>query len=190
MEWIPIVLVAGATLGLCWLVDKGFTRLFRSQAQHKSGLAVRLNRKYGAFGLVFVALGIAAIFSGLGDSVPMIVGGSLIAAIGVGLVVYYMTFGVFYDQDTFLLTTFGKKSTVYHYRDIKCQQLYRSNASIVIELQMCDGRVVHLPANTLGVYPFLDHAFARWCAQKGIEPENCSFHDPENSLWFPQGEGA
>ena len=104
MEWIPIVFVAGATLGLCWLIDKGFTRLFRSQAQHKSGLAVRLNRKYGAFGLIFVALGIAAIFSGLNDSVPMIVGGSLIAAIGVGLVVYYMTFGVFYDQDTFLLT--------------------------------------------------------------------------------------
>lgn len=188
MDWIPIVVLAGATFGLCWLIDQGFTRLFRSQAQHKSGLAVRLNRKYGAFGVIFIVLGIAAIFSGIGNSVPLVAGGGFVAVIGLGLVVYYMTFGVFYDEDTFLLTTFGKKSTTYYYRDIKCQQLYLSNASVLVELQMCDGRVIQLPANTLGVYPFLDHAFARWCAQKGLDPENCSFHDPANSCWFPKAE--
>ena len=188
MEWIPIVLLAGVTFGLCWLFDKGFTRLFRGKTQHMSGLAVRLNRKYGAFGLIFVALGIGAVFSGIGESLILLVGGAIVAVIGVGLVVYYLTFGVFYDEDTFLVTTFGKKSAVYSYRDIRCQQLYRSNASIVVELMMNDGRVVHLPATALGVYPFMDHAFARWCAQKGIDPESCDFHDPENSLWFPQGE--
>ena len=188
MEWIPIVLLAGLTFGLCWLVDRGFTRLFRGKAQHRSGMAVRLNRKYGAFGLIFIVLGVAAIFTGLSSSLLLIVGGGILVVIGVGLVVYYMTFGVFYDRDTFLLTTFGKKSVTYHYRDIKCQQLYRSNATIVIELVMQDGNVVHLPANTLGVYPFLDHAFTRWCAQKGLDPESCSFHDTEQSCWFPKAE--
>ena len=188
MEWIPVILLAGATFGLCWLVDKGFTRLFRGQVQHQSGLAVRLNRKYGAFGLIFVALGIGAVFTGLADSLVLLIGGAFVAVIGVCLVVYYMTFGVYYDQDSFLLTNFGKKSVTYAYRDIKCQQIYLSNASVLVELQMRDGRVIQLPANAVGVYPFLDHAFARWCAQKGIDPETCSFHDPENSCWFPKVE--
>ena len=82
MEWIPVILLAGATFGLCWLVDKGFTRLFRGQVQHQSGLAVRLNRKYGAFGLIFVALGIGAVFTGLADSLVLLIGGAFVAVTG------------------------------------------------------------------------------------------------------------
>ncbi|MBP3305072.1 MAG: hypothetical protein J6L24_03790 [Oscillospiraceae bacterium] len=188
MEYIGVLIVAALVFGVCFLIDKGFTKLFRSQAQHMSGIAVRLNKKYGAIGLILFVLGVAGIFAGLGDSWLLIAGGSLIAVVGIGLVVYYMTFGVFYDSDSFILTTFGRRSTTYRYRDIKGQQLYNSYGNIVIELHMNDGRTVQLQSAMSGVYPFLDKAFEGWCYQKGIQREGCAFHDPDNSCWFPPVE--
>jgi hypothetical protein len=58
----------------------------------------------------------------------------------------------------------------------------------VIELYFDDGNTLMLQSNMDGTYAFLDHAFVRWCAQKGIDPAACDFHDPENSLWFPNRE--
>ena len=182
MEYIGVLIVAALVFGLCFAIDKGFTKLFRSQAQHKTGLAVRLNKKYGAFGLILVVLGVAALFAG---GWLMIAAGCIIIAVGIGLVVYYMTFGVFYDDTGFWLTTFGKKSAFYRYEDIAGQQLYNSYGNIFIELHLLDKRTVQLQAGMTGVYPFLDKAFAAWCEQRKIDPAGCSFHDPENSCWFP-----
>lgn len=188
MDIITILILGALTFGLCYLVDKGFDKIFRSQAQHHSGTSVRLSKKYGAFGLILFALGVAAILFGVGDGWLLPVGGVIVGLIGVGLVVFYMTFGVFYDKDSFILTTFGKRSTTYRYRDIKCQQLYTSYGHIIIELEMNDGRTVQLQAGMSNVYPFMDTAFEGWCAQKGILKENCTFHDPDNSCWFPTSE--
>jgi len=189
MEYIGVAVVAAAVFGICFLVDKGFTKLFRSQAQHMSGTAVRLNKKYGAFGLILFVLGLAGIFAGLGDGWLLIAGGAMVVVLGIGLVVYYMTFGVFYDDNSFILTTFGKKSKTYAYREIQAQQLYNSYGHIVIELHMNDGRTVQLQAGMSGVYPFLDKAFDAWCCQKNIRREDCGFYDPDNSCWFPPVEG-
>lgn len=188
MEIAFVLLVAAATFGVCFLVDKGFTKLFRSQAQHYSGLSVRLNKRYASIGLIMIVLGTAAIFMGLNQERLLLFGGIFIALIGIGLVAYYMTFGVFYDEDTFLLTTFGKKSKAYRYSDITGQQLYKNYNQTVIELYLTDGRTVHLQAAMPGVYAFLDKAFSAWCRQRGIREEDCDFHDAENSCWFPSAE--
>ena len=188
MEWIAVLLVAGAVFGICYLVDKGFAKLFRSQAQHMSGLSVRLNKKYGAFGLILFALGMAAIFAGMNANLVLLIGGIIVLIFGVCLVTYYMTFGLFYDDESFLLTTFGKKSKAYRYCEIKVQQLYQTAGQIVIELHMEDGRTVQLQSSMIDVYPFLDKAFAAWCMQKGIGEADCAFHDTENSCWFPPME--
>lgn len=187
---LPLLIVAAVVFGLCFAVDKFFTKTFRGKAQHKSGLSVRLNKKYGAFGLILMALGVAAIMADSGDYGWLIcAGGILILLLGLGLVVYYMTFGVFYDEESFVLTTFGKRSTTYRYSQIQGQLLYNAYGNILIELHMDDGRTVGLQAGMSGVYPFLDKAFYGWCDQRGINPESCEFHDASNSLWFPMMEG-
>ena len=183
--YIALAIVIAAVFGLCFLVDKGFTKLFRSQQEHKSGLAVRLNKKYGSMGLIVAVLGVAALFAG---GWLLTVGGSLLVLVGLGLVVYYMTFGVFYDTHTFILTTFGKKSTTYRYSDIKAQQLYTSYGNTVVELYMTDGRTVQLQSGMSGVYDFMDYAFSVWLQQTGRKQEDCSFYDPQNSCWFPPVE--
>lgn len=190
MGFIPSVIIAAAVFGLCFLADKGFTKLFRSRAQHKSGLSVRLSKRYASFGIALSVFGLAAVVMGInhpsGWFLPA--AGGLLIFVGAGLVVYYMTFGVFYDADGFVLTSFGKRSVTYTYKDIKCQQLYNNQGYTLVELQLSDGNVLHLQSNMEGAYPFLDYAFARWCAQMGRSRESCEFYDPAGSCWFPPAE--
>lgn len=186
MEYI---LVAVAVFGLCFLVDKGFSKTFRNQVQHKTGLSVRLSKRYALFGLFLTVLGILGICVGVTDGMLMLWGGVIVLLMGIGLITYYMTFGIFYDADSFILTTFGKKSTVCSFGDIRSQRLYLvQGGSVIVELHMADGRSVSLQSTMEGMYPFLDHAFAAWCRLSGRDPESCDFHDPSQSLWFPGEE--
>ena len=188
MEFALIVIVAAAVFGLCFLVDKIFTKLFRGKQQHHSGLAVRLSKRYGSIGLIMAVVGLAAVFTGISDGIVLTVCGGILIAAGIGMVIYYMTFGVFYDDEAFVYTSFGKKSITSRYGDIQCQQLYNSYGNIVIELRMTDGRTVQLQSAMDGVYPFMDKAFTMWLRQTGRRQEDCSFYDPQNSCWFPPVE--
>ena len=187
MEFAAVIVIAAAVFGLCYLVDKGFVKLFRSTAQHQSGLAVRLSKRYGSIGLVLAVVDLAAVFVN-DDGWALPACGGLLIVTGICLVVYYLTFGVFYDENGFLVTKFGKTSTAYTYQDIQHQQLYIGHGQIIIELHLADGKVVQLHSNMEGAYPFLDYAFEKWCAQTGRTRESCGFYDPDNSCWFPPME--
>lgn len=185
MEYLIVILVAAVIFGICFVVDKGFTKVFRGTEQHKSGLSVRFNKHYGSIGLILVVLGIASLFAGSSGGMLLYVCGGILVVAGICLVVYYMTFGVFYDEESFVLTTFGKQSKTYRFGEIRAQQLYNSYGNIVIELYLSDGRTVQLQSKMEGVYSFLDKAFEGWLRQTGRKIEECSFHAPENSCWFP-----
>ena len=188
-QLIPIALVAAVIFGICYLVDKTFSKLFRSKAQHRSGMAVRANKRYGLFGVVLTILGILAICVGVTDGPVLLWGGVIVLLMGIALAVYYLSFGIFYDGESLLLQRFGKKDVTHYYRDIVGQKLYLiQGGSIVVELHMADGSAVSVQSSFEGVYPFLDTAFAGWCLQTGRDPQSCDFHDPSQSLWFPRVE--
>ena len=110
---------------------------------------------------------------------------------GICLAVYYLTHGIFYDGDSFLVSTFLKKDRTYVYRNIKEQKLFLvQGGNVIIELYLEDGSSISLQSSMDGVYLFLDTAFAGWCMQKGIDPQTCDFHDPSKSWWFPHEEDA
>ena len=189
MTFFLILLIAAAVFGLCFAVDKAFAKLFRSKAQHRSGRAVRANKRYGLFGVILSVLGIMAICVGISDGSVLLWGGVIVLLMGICLAVYYLSFGVFYDGETFLLSRFGKKEVTYRFSEIKGQKLYLvQGGNVIIELHMEDGGTVSLQSTMDGVYPFLDTAFAAWCMQTGRDPQNCDFHDPSQSLWFPTVE--
>lgn len=188
MEIILIIIIAAVVFGLCYILDKGFTGVFRGTPQHASGQSVRLNKRFGSIGLVVVLIGLAAVFAGLSDSWVLFGGGIMLGLLGIGLITYYMTFGIYYDDDKFVLTTFGKRSKTYSFGDIASQQLFVSYGNVIIELHMTDGRSVQLQSAMTGVYQFLDHAFVAWLRQTGRKKEDCSFFDPDNSCWFPTTE--
>lgn len=189
MQIAVIIIVAAATFGLCYLFDKGFQKIFRSKVQHRSGLAVRLNKMYSIAGVLLSFLGVCAIVTGAADTKALLYGGIVVLVLGIGLCIYHLSFGIFYDEDSFVYTSFGKKEITYHYSDICFQQLYViTGGSIVVELHMANGKAVSVQSTMNGAYPFLDTAFNGWCQQKGIDPESCKFHDPANHLWFPKEE--
>ena len=191
MSPVTFVIAAALTFGLCFLVDKGYARLFRSKEQHKTGLQVRVSKRYASIGLVLCILGILAVLTGVGGETILLIGGGIVIFIGCGLIGHYLSFGVFYDADTFIVTAFGKKNPVYRFRDIRHQKLYMiQGGSIVVELHMTDGTAVSIHTSMDGAYPFLDHAFHAWCRQTGRNSETCDFHDPGNHLWFPSEEAS
>ena len=128
-QFLPIALIAAVIFGLCYLVDKTFSKLFRSKAQHRSGMAVRANKRYGIFGVVLTVLGIMAIFVGITDGPVLLWGGAIVLLMGVSLAVYYLSFGIFYDGESLLLQRFGKKDVTHYYKDIVGQKLYLIRAA-------------------------------------------------------------
>lgn len=188
-QLIPILVIGAAIFGICHLVDKTFAKLFRSKAQHRSGTAVRASKRYGVFGVILTVLGILAICVGVTDGPVLIWGGIFVLLMGICLAVYYLSFGIFYNEESLLLSRFGKKDVTYSYRDIVGQKLYLiQGGNIVVELHMADGSAVSVQSAFDGVYPFLDAAFAGWCRQTGRDPQTCDFHDSSQSLWFPTVE--
>ena len=186
---MEIIIVAACTFLLCWLLDKGFTKFFRGRPQHSSGKSLRLSKHYGGFGTLLFVIGVAALIAGFKEGIAMTVGGVVMIVLGAGLAVYYLTFGVYYDDEGFVFSAFGKKSRTYAYRDIEAQQLYVSGRQVIVELYMRDGKAVQINSGLSGMYAFMDYAFARWLQQTGRKAEDCTFHDPDNSCWFPPVEG-
>ena len=183
--YIGLAIVMAAIFGICFLVDKGFTKLFRNQAQHRSGLAVRLHKRYGSFGLIMAVLGVAGVVSGVGKNWLLFVGGCLLVVTGLGLVIYYMSCAIFYDDEGFVYSSFGKRATTYRYEDIQGQQLYTAAAGTILELHMANGKAVLLQPNMIGLDGFIIKASEAWFQQKGINKETCEFYNPDNSCWFP-----
>ena len=186
-EYIALAIVAGAVIGVCVLVDWLFKKIFRSQSQHQSGTAVRLNKRYGTAGLILLVFGVSVLFVGLPDIWLFIVASVLFMVVGAGLVVYYLSYGVFSDEDSFVLTTFGKKSKTYAYKNIQGQQLYvTTGGGVVVEIYMDDGRTFQIQSAMTGGFEFLDKAFSAWLHQTVRKQEDCEFYDPDNACWFPK----
>lgn len=186
MEAIVILIIAALVFAVCWGVDKLFMRLFRNKAQHRSGLAVRVSKRYGLFGVIFSVLGILGIFSGMGGDKILLYAGIVVLLMGIALAVHYLSFGIFYDGEGFLLSRFGRKSQEHRYDEIVSQKLYViTGGSTVIELTLKDGSAVSLQSTMDGVYPFMDTAFAGWCLETGRQMDQCDFYDPAKSWWFP-----
>ena len=189
MQIIPILLVAAAVFGLCYLVDKTFTKKFRSKVQHMSGMAVRANKMYGVFGVALMAVGLMSLVVGISSSILLLLGGIIVLAMGAGLAAHYLTFGIFYDGESFLVSSLGKKSHSHFYKEIREQKLYvLQGGSVLVELHLADGTAVSVQSTLDGAYPFLDTAFAGWCIQTGRDPMECDFHDPSKHWWFPHEE--
>ena len=124
-------------------------------------------------------------------ALAFLIGGVVVLAMGLCLGIYYLSHGIFYDGESFLVSTFGRKDRSYRYDQIREQTLYLiQGGNVIIELHMEDGTAVSLQSAMDGIYLFLDTAFAGWCLQKGIDPQTCEFHDPSRSWWFPHEEEA
>ena len=187
---MPYLLVIAATFGCMYLLDKGLTKLFRSREQHRSGTAVRLKKHYGILSLALMGLGLLAITTWFTDRTPaLLVGGLLILPGGALLGLYYLTHGIFYNDDSFLYVSFGNKGREYRYGDIVGQKLYEiQGGSLLVELHMHDGKTVSVQGNMEGAPTFLDKAAHARMRQLGLNSHECAWFDESQGRWFPPVE--
>ena len=184
------LLVIAATFGAMFLIDKGLTRLFRSRDQHHSGTAVRLKKHYGILSLAMMILGTLGILTFFFDgNVILLLGGVLVAPGGVVLGIYYLTHGIFYNDESFLYVTFGNRSREYRYGDIRGQKLYEiQGGTLLVELHMADGTAVSVQGNMEGAPTFLDKAAHARMRQLGLNSHECDWFDETEGRWFPPVE--
>ena len=184
------ILVIAATFGVMFLLDRGLTKLLRSRTQHHSGTAVRLKKHYGILSLALMILGALAILYGLVDkNLGLLLGGVVIFPGGAVLGIYYLTHGIFYDDDSFLYVRFGNNAREYRYGDIVGQKLYEiQGGTLLVELHMTDGSAVSVQGNMEGAPAFLDKAAHARMRQKGLNSHECEWFDEEKGQWFPPVE--
>ena len=184
------ILVAILTFAAMFLLDKGLTKLFRSRDQHRSGTAVRLKKHYGILSLALMALGLLGIVTFFSDrNLILLVGGMLALPGGALLGIYYLTHGIFYDDDSFLYVSFGNNAREYRYCDIQGQKLYEiQGGSLLVELYMTDGKTVSVQGTMEGAPSFLDKAAHARMRQKGLNSHECDWFDEAKGQWFPPVE--
>ena len=184
------LVVIAATFGVMFLLDKGLTKLFRSRDQHRSGTAVRLKKHFGILSLSLMALGVLGIGTYFTDrSLALLVCSVLILPGGALLGIYYLTHGIFYDDDSFLYVSFGNKGREYRYGDIVGQKLYEiQGGSLLVELHMTDGSTVSVQGNMEGAPTFLDKAAHARMRQLGLNSHECAWFDESEGRWFPPVE--
>lgn len=138
------------------------------------------------WGIALMTLGALAAAAPLGAVMDL--AGALIAAGGALLLAWVLKFSLSYDEACFCLQGL-KGARQYRYGQIAGQKLYLTQGGgVIIELHMEDGSAVSLQSDIPGVYAFLDRAFARWLAEKGIREADCPWYNPEQSCWFPEAE--
>ncbi|MBR2047396.1 MAG: hypothetical protein IJ960_02235 [Oscillospiraceae bacterium] len=186
---IYILVIALSFCGM-YLLDKGITKIFRSQAQHHSGTAVRLKKAYGVAAVALTVLAVLSFVQYItAGEVVMLLAGIMLVAMGGGLGVYYLTHGIFYDDESFLYTTMGSKGRTYRYGQIRGQKLYvLQGGSYLVELYMDDNTTVSVQTSMEGAYAFLDKACHARFRQLGINSFECDWFDSDNSCWFPPVE--
>ena len=184
------LLIAAGTFGVMFLLDKGLTKLFRSKAQHHSGTAVRLKKHYGIFSIALMILGVLGILTFFTErNLALLVGGVLVLPGGALLGIYYLTHGIFYDDESFLYTTFGNRSVSYRYGEIQGQRLYQiQGGSYLVELYMADGKTVPVQTSMEGALAFLDKAAHARMRQLGLNSHECEWFDEQQCCWFPTVE--
>ena len=184
------ILIIAATFGVMFLLDKGLTKLFRSRDQHHSGTAVRLKKHFGILSLALMGLGLLGIATYFTDrSLALLVGSLLILPGGAVLGLYYLTHGIFYDDDSFLYVSFGRNAREYRYADITAQKLYEiQGGSLLVELHMRDGKTVSVQGTMEGAATFLDKAAHARMRQLGLNSHECDWFDETQGRWFPPVE--
>ncbi len=189
MQYILVIVL---TFAVMFAIDKGLTKLFRSRTQHRSGTAVRLKKHYGILSIALMILGALGVVTFFSDgSLVLLIGGLLVIPGGAVLGIYYLTHGVFYDDESFLYVSFGNRSREYRYRDIQGQKLYEiQGGSLLVELHMTDGTAVSVQSTMEGALPFLDKAAHARMRQLGLNSHECDWFDETQSRWFPPVEEA
>ena len=105
---------------------------------------------------------------------------------GVILLVNYFSVVIYYDDEKFLYKTLRGGKKEFHYGQIRGQRSLMTRGGINTILFVGDEEI-NLYSSMQNLNAFLNKAFYRWCAAKGIDPDSVE-NNPRMFTWFPDPE--
>lgn len=185
MQYVYLLIIAALVFGLCFLIDFLFKKLFPKSKLEGSKRVVRMPRRSAIWGLILTLFPVVVLLFWLppeGDTALTI--GCVVAILfGLVLLVQYFSFGIWYDEETFLFKDLRRGRRTYHYSQIKGQQSLMTRSGIQATIFVGED-VIEVSSAMQGLPDFLDKAFYRWCAAKGIDPDSVE-NNPAMLTYFP-----
>lgn len=186
MKYIFYVLLIAVIFGLVALVDLVLGKLFPKSKTRQQGKAVRAPRYSFILGILITLLCIIGLLF-YTDADPFLRGGMISAMVlGIYMVVNYIRFGIFYDDEGFEYRTLTKQSRYYRYGDITGQRSFLARSGLNVSL-LAKGDEIPLNGAMQGVAEFMSHAFFAWCRETERNPDAMEF-DPSTLSYFPTPE--
>lgn len=185
MQYLFLGLFILAVFLLCWGVDSLLKKLFPKHHQQFSGKAVRLPRKGAILGILLSFLAfVAELFYASRLEWYYHLCCLAAGAMGVFLLFQYLRFAVYYDADSFLYRDIRRKAKTFSYKQIRGQRSLLTRSGVNTTLYLEEDEII-LYSAMQGVDEFLRFAFARWCEEKGIDPESVE-NNPQYLTYFPE----
>ena len=183
-----IVAVCAFVFLVCFLVDTLFKRLFPKSKLERSKTAVRPARRSATFGvlLLFLPIVVLLFFMPEGGDTLLLIGCIAALIFGVILLVNYFSVTIYYDDEKFLYKTLRGGKKEFHYSQIRGQRSLMTRGGINTILFVGDEEI-NLYSSMQNLNAFLNKAFYRWCAAKGIDPDSVE-NNPRMFTWFPDPE--
>ena len=183
-----IVAVCAFVFLVCFLLDTLFKHLFPKSKLEKSKQAVRPARRSATFSVIlrFVPLVVAVFFMPKGGDTLLLIGCIAALIFGVILLVNYFSVTIYYDDEKFLYKTLRGGKKEFHYSQIRGQRSLMTRGGINTILFVGDEEI-NLYSSMQNLNAFLNKAFYRWCAAKGIDPDSVE-NNPRMFTWFPDPE--
>lgn len=183
-----IVAVCAFVFLVCFLLDTLFKHLFPKSKLEKSKTAVRPARRSATFGviLLFVPVVVLLFFMPEGGDTLLLIGCIAALIFGVILLVNYFSVVIYYDDEKFLYKTLRGGKKEFHYGQIRGQRSLMTRGGINTILFVGDEEI-NLYSSMQNLNAFLNKAFYRWCAAKGIDPDSVE-NNPRMFTWFPDPE--
>ena len=184
-----IVAVCAFVFLVCFLLDTLFKHLFPKSKLEKSKTAVRPARRSATFGviLLFVPVVVLLFFMPEGGDTLLLIGCIAALIFGVILLVNYFSVTIYYDDEKFLYKTLRGGKKEFHYSQIRGQRSLMTRGGINTIL-FVGGEEINLYSSMQNLNAFLNKAFYRWCAEKGIDPDSVE-NNPAMLTYFPDPEG-
>lgn len=186
MKYILYILLIAVIFGLVALVDFALGKLFPKSEVRKQGKAVRMPRYSFILGIIITLLCVIGLLFYTDADLFLRIGMLVAMAMGLYMVVNYIRFGIFYDDEGFEYRTLTKQTRYYRYGDITGQRSFLARSGLNVTLVAREDEIP-LNGSMQGVADFMSHAFFAWCRETGRDPDAMEF-DPSTLSYFPTPE--
>ena len=184
-KYILYILLIAVIFGIIALLDKLAKAIFPGLRGDDGKAVVRQPRYAPILGLLFALLGLVCLlWVPMGEETLLWCGGLVALLIGVYVLVSFLRFGIFYDEEGFTFRTLTKAAKTYRYTDITGQRSFVAKSGLNTTLYV-GGDEIPLNGSMQGISAFLRKAFYRWCEARGLDPDSVQT-DPATLTYFPE----